>query len=542
MNNQRRVHLEIQTHRKNPRGLIRTSFRKEGKNLHETISTLTGLSLEQLKLIQAALQGNVVLKKDFIIKNSKEYGASYALLQLAKDLELDKMIYSRTSEKWVHDCLAMIIGKVIYSGSKLSLTRVNSDSCLWDICGIELDAIDVNTHCYQSMDMLFKRQKAIQKKLAAKHLNNNSIILYDITSSYLEGSYKDSEFVTWGYNRDKKKDHEQIVIGLICNNVGCPIAVEVFRGNTKDDSTIEKKIIQVKKDFGIQNAIFVGDRGMITSTQFNRIQENDINYIRTISALTHSQLADLCKKEFVQMSMFDKKETVQIIDPAKPEIRYGLSKNEIRGKKDQATREILLTKTEAELERISNLKRPADDASTGVRVGKIINKYKVGKLLKVDIKDGKISWKRDHKKIQEAEALDGLYVIFTDVKEEDMDISEVVQTYRKLIGVEQAFRNLKTAHLEIRPIYHKTDDRMKCHVFLCMLSYYLMWHAKQRLLPLLEADPDGQNKKYTFKHIIERLKSIRKEIVEVEGVETTVITECDEEQQLILDYLNVKVK
>ncbi len=542
MNNNRRVHLEIQTHRKNPRGLIRTSFRKDGKNSHETISTLTGLSFEQLKLIQAALQGNVVLKKDFVIKHSKEYGASYALLQLAKDLELDKMIYSRTSEKWVQDSLAMIIGKVIYAGSKLSLTRIASDSCLWDICGVNTEKIDVNLHCYKSMDELFKRQNSIQKKLAMKHLNNNSIILYDITSSYLEGLYEDSEIVAYGYNRDKKKGHEQIVIGLICNSEGCPIAVEVFRGNTKDESTIENKIAQIKKDFGIQNAIFVGDRGMITKTQFNRIQENEVNYIRTISALTHSQLANLCEQEFVQMSMFDEKEIIQVIDPDNPQIRYGLSKNAIRGRKDKVTRENLIKKTEVELEKISNLKRPADDATTGIRVGKIINKYKVGKLLKVEIKDGKISWERNQKKIQEAEALDGLYVIFTDVKEEEMNISEIVQAYRKLIGVEQAFRNLKTAQLEIRPIYHKTDERIKCHIFLCMLAYYLMWNAKQRLLPLFEADQDGQNKKYTFEHIIERLKSIRKETVEIEGVATTIITECDEEQQLISDYLNVKIK
>lgn len=538
MNSRKRVHLEIQTHRKNPRGLIRTSFRKDGKNIHETISTLTGLSLEQLKLIQAALQGNVVLKKDFVIKNSKEYGASYALLELAKDLELDKMIYSRTSEKWVQDALAMIVGKVIYAGSKLSLTRVASDSCLWDLCGVNNEKIDVNLHCYQSMDKLYKRHNAIQKKLAKKHLSNNSIILYDITSSYLEGLYEDSEIVTFGYNRDKKKGHEQIVIGLICNGEGCPIAVEVFRGNTKDESTVEDKITQIKKDFGIENAIFVGDRGMITKTQFNRINENETNYIQTISALTHSQLAHLCEKDFVQLSMFDEKETIQIIDPEHPGIRYGLSKNEIRGRKDQATRETLLKKTEAELEKISNLKRPADDATTDIRVGKVINKYKVGKLFNVNITNGKISWERNLKKIQEAESLDGLYVIFTDVKEEDMNITEVVNAYRKLIGVEQAFRNLKTAQLEIRPIYHKTDERIKCHIFLCMLAYYLMWHAKQRLTPLFETDSDGQNKKYTFEHIIERLKSIRKETVEIEGVATTIITECDEEQQLILNYLN----
>jgi len=540
--NKQRVHLEIQTHRKNPRGLIRTSVRKDGKNTHETISTLTGLTMEQLVLIQAALQGNVVLKKDFIIKNSKEYGASYAFLQLAKDLELDKIIYSRPSETWVQDCLAMIIGKVIYAGSKLSLTRVLSDSCLWNICGIDEKTIDVNAHCYQSMDKLFERQDAIQRKLAAKHLNDNSIILYDITSSYFEGEYADSEIVDYGYNRDKKKGHEQIVIGLICSREGCPIAVEVFRGNTKDESTVEDKITQIKDTYGVKNAVFVGDRGMITKTQFERIQENETNYIKTISALTHAQLAHLCEKDYVQMSMLDEHKIIQVIDSENPKIRYGLSKNPIRGMKDKATRQILIEKTEAALKKIAALKRPSDDATTGIRVGKIINKYNVGKLLTVEIKDGKVTWERNESIIGKAEALDGLYVIYTDVKEEEMNISEVVQTYRKLIGVEQAFRNLKTAQLEIRPIYHKTDDRIKCHVFLCMLAYYLMWNAKQRLVPLFEADQEGQNKKYTFEHIIERLKSIRKDTVEIQGIATKVITECDEEQEIILNHLNVKMK
>ena len=195
--------------------------------------------MKQLVQIQAALQGNVVLKKDFIVKNSNEYGASYAFLQLAKDLGLDKMVYSRPSETWVQDCLAMIIGKVIYSGSKLSLTRVLSDSCLWNICGIDDKTIDVNAHCYQSIDKLFEWQDAIQRKLAAKHLNDNGIILYDITCSYFEGEYEESKIVDYGYNRDKKKGHEQIVIGLICSCEGCPIAVEVFRGNTKDESTVK---------------------------------------------------------------------------------------------------------------------------------------------------------------------------------------------------------------------------------------------------------------------------------------------------------------
>jgi len=231
-----------------------------------------------------------------------------------------------------------------------------------------------------------------------------------------------------------------------------------------------------------------------------------------------------------------------VIDPESPRIRYGLSKNPIREKKDKNTREILMTKTKEALKKITELKRRSDDATTGIRVGKIINKYKVGKLLLVEITDGIVTWERNEKKIKEAEMLDGLYVIYTDVEEEEMSITEVVQTYRKLIGVEQAFRNLKTVQLDMRPIYHKTDDRIKCHVFLCMLAYYLMWNAKQRLAPLFENDAEGQGEKYTFEHILERLKSIRKETIEVEKIETTIITECDEEQQIILKYLNVKMK
>jgi transposase len=411
--------------------------------MHETITTLTGLTMEQLILIQAALQGNVVLKNDFVIKSSKEYGASYAFLQLAKDLDLDKMIYSRPSEPWVQDSLAMIIGKVIYAGSKLSLTRTVSDSCLWNICGVNDYSIDVNSHCYQSMDRLFERQDAIQRKLAAKHLNDNSIILYDITSSYLEGEYEDSEIVTYGYNRDKKKGHEQIVIGLICNSEGCPIAVEVFRGNTKDESTVEDKISQVKNTYGVKNAIFVGDRGMITKSQFDRINENDTNYIKTISALTHSQLAQLCEKDCVHMGMFDDKNIIQVIDSEDPQIRYGLSKNSVRGRKDRETRQTLLEKTENELEKIAALKKPSDDSTTGIRVGKIINKFKVGKLFLVEISDGKVTWKRNEAKIKEEEAFDGLYVIFTDVHEDEMDIVEVVKTYRKLIGCGAGFSKFK---------------------------------------------------------------------------------------------------
>ncbi len=301
----KRLHLEIQNHRTNPYGLIRTTYRENGKIKHETVSRITGVDIDTLRLFQAALQGNVVLKSDFKVISSKEYGASYACFQLVKNLGFDKAIYSRPNEQWVKDCLAMIVGRLIYAGSKLSLTKINKDSSLWDICGVIDEKIDVNVHCYEAMDKLMSRQDAIQKYLAKKHLEDSTMIFYDITSSYLEGEYENSEIVKFGYNRDQKKSHEQIVIGLLCNKDGCPISVEVFRGNTKDESTVLNKVSEIKERYNIKNAIFVGDRGMVTKSNFDKIQ--DENYIKTISALTHSQIKNLCETEHTQLSMFDEK-------------------------------------------------------------------------------------------------------------------------------------------------------------------------------------------------------------------------------------------
>ena len=534
-----RLHLEIQTHRSNPYGLIRSSYREDGVIKHETLSRITGVPLTTLKLIQAAFQGNVVLKSDFKILHSKEYGASFALRQIARSTGLDKIIYSRTAEPWVQDALAMIIGRVVYAGSKLSLTRVAEYSSLWELCGVIDAKIDVNTHCYEAMDRLMERKDIIQKKLAQKHLTQGSVILYDITSTYFEGKYSDSKSVTYGYNRDKKRGHEQIVIGLICSQDGCPMAVEVFRGNTKDETTVSAKILEVKEKYGVENAIFVGDRGMITKAQFEKIQTQEAFKIHTISALTHSQIEKLCEREDVQLSMFDEKNIVEVLDPEKG-IRYGLCKNNARAADEGRTRLALLEKTRIELDKIARAKRKVEDGDLGIRVGKVINKFKVGKFVQTTITDGAFSWSFDEAKIREEEQFDGCYVIFTNVPKEEMEIEEVVRNYRKLINVEQAFRNLKTVQLEIRPVYHKTDARVDCHVFLCMLSYYLMWNMKQRLKPLMDSDVEGKNKEYTFDYVIEVLKSIRKEIVEFSEVESEVISELDEEQRKIAEFLEIK--
>ena len=218
---------------------MRSSFRSEGRVKHSNHGRITGASLDQLKMLQAAFRGDVVLKgspEDFQLLGSKEYGANYALLELAKQLELDRALYSR-KQPWVSDCLAMIVGRLVYAGSKLALSNQWKNTALWQLCGTE-GKVDVEEHCHRPMDRLLERQSAIQRTLASRHLKEGHLVLYDITSSYFEGVYAESDLLTFGYNRDGKRGHEQMVIALLCGSEGCPVGVEVFAGNTQDASTV----------------------------------------------------------------------------------------------------------------------------------------------------------------------------------------------------------------------------------------------------------------------------------------------------------------
>ena len=341
----RPIHLEIQTHRANPVGVLRSSFRDGDKIKHTNHGRITGLSLSQLKLIQAAFRGEVIPKDSpeaFQILSSKEYGASYALLQLAKELGMDRVLYSR-KEPWVQDCLAMIAGRIVYAGSKLALSNRWKSTALWELCGIT-GPVDVEKHCYLPMDRLLERQKAIQRTLAGQHLQNGHLVLYDITSTYFEGAYKDSDIVLFGYNRDGKKGHEQVVIGLLCNAQGCPVGVEVFAGNTQDAQTVVEKIQELGRDYGLKEVTFVGDRGMIT--QANAKELKDVEGLHTITALTHRQIVKLLEREVIQAELFDEKKIVEVIDPDQPQQRYCLCRNPQTRDRETTTRQRLLDRTE----------------------------------------------------------------------------------------------------------------------------------------------------------------------------------------------------
>ena len=525
-------HLDIQTHRKNPYGLLRNSYREDGKVKKETLCRFTGLSLEQLRAMQAAIQGKTVMKDDFKIISGREYGASFACVELIKQLGLDKAIYSRGSEEWVQASLAMIAGRLVYAGSKLSLSHCGSFSALWDVCGI--DNVDVNVHCYAAMDKLLARQDAIEKTLAKKHLHDGILVLYDITSSYMEGQYNDSELVCFGYNRDQKRGHEQIVISLLCGNDGCPIAVEVFKGNTKDETTVLDKINDIRKKYGLDTVVFVGDRGMVTKSKY---EELDHEKVKVISALTHGGIKALCDSGDIQLSMFDAENIVEVIDG---NMRYCLCKNPDMAKKETATRQILLQKTKEELDAIMSSTRKTK-SSKEVRAGKVVGKFKMGKFIIFEGSGDSLQYRFDEDKIARESVLDGCYIIYSDVRPEDMSAVKIVESYKDLMLVEQAFRSMKTVRLEIRPIFHKNDERIKCHVFICMLAYYVMWHMKRRLQPLFDADGRGKNRKYTFDSVIEILKSISKNKVDFCKAQTEMVTEPTDEQSQILNMLGVSL-
>jgi transposase len=542
------LHLEIQTSRKNPVGLLRTTYRENSKIKHEQHGRITGCSLQQLKLLQLAFREQVIpvnAPEAFTILNSREWGASYALMELAKQIGLPKLLYSR-NEPWVQSAMAMIIGRLVYPGSKLSLCHQQQSSCLWELCGIT-ETPTVDEHCYPVMDKLLKRQKAIQKILARKHLNTHHMVLYDITSVYFEGDYEDSQLVKFGYNRDKKKGKEQVVVGLICNDDGCPVGLEVFAGNTKDETTVLGKIREVKQEYQLKQVIFVGDRGMVTKSNLEALQDD--HDIKTVSALTHGDLKNLWSREVITPDLFDQTLINEVFDPETPTRRYCLCRNEATESRERKTRERLLELTIEGLQYIAGYKRRTTVEKLGARVGKILAKYKMGKFIQwsIDAADEDLSnqhrlvWDIDNEKIAQEKRLDGCYIISTDVDIKTMDTQQVVKTYKSLGYVEQAFRTMKTTHLHVRPVFHKTDARICSHLFLCMLSYYLQWHMRMRLKPLFEADGEYENRRWTVKGVIECLASITRNKVSVGDVIFYRNSKPTDEQQKILDLLEVSL-
>ena len=524
-------------------GVIRSTYwdSHEKKIKHKNYGRIKGKILPQLKNIQAAMRQEAFSAEQVEIINSCEFGATAAIRMLIEELGLNKAMYSR-KEQWVEDVIAMIAGKLAYQCSKLGLCNLHEASSLWKQAGI-MTRSDVEKHCYEPMDRLLQRQRSIQKILFEQY-GETTVVLYDITSTYFEGQYEESELVHFGYNRDRKKGKKQVVVGLACNKEGCPLAVEVFPGNTKDETTVSQKIEELRKVYGMEKVLFVGDRGMLTSTLLDDYDKS--SSIDTITALTHNQVQELLDKEVVELELFDQQNIHEVRDPDNPQVRYCVCYNPVREQENQFTRQRLMELTEAKLNEIANYKRRTTVEVLGSRVGKALQKYKMGRFVKWEVVAGKskhsnehqLNWSWDQDKLEATAKIDGYFVIRS--TQADMGKDDVVKIYKSLSHVEQAFRNLKHASIEVRPIWHRKDERIRSHIFLCMLAYHVQWHMMQRLKPLLDNDGKHAKRQWSLESIIETLKALTVNTVKQGGAEYQIVASPTESQSQILNLLGIE--
>ena len=480
-----------------PAVLLRESYREGKKVRKRTLANLSKLPDDVIDNLRAALKGGVAFKPEqipdtFEIICSLPHGHVAAVFGTLKKLDLHNLIASESS-RTRQLVLAMIVARIIDPRSKLATARgLNLQTCfssLGDLLGVQ--TADEN-ELYQAMDWLLARQDKIEAELAKRHLIEGSLVLYDLTSTYFEG--ETCPLANYGYSRDKKKGFLQIVFGLLCDQRGCPIAVEVFEGNTTDQKTLASQIDKVRSRFGISDVIWVGDRGMITEA---RIREDlkDRQGLDSITVLTKTQIQKLTQQKAIQLGLFDQRDLVELESADYPGERLIACRNPIVAASNQAKREALLQQTEKELEAIvaatKGKKRALRGRDTlGVRVGKILNKFKVGKFFDYEISDESFSYSRKIQAIAEAEALDGIYIVRTSVEEEILSATATVKAYKSLSQVEQAFRSYQTIDLKVRPIDDRLEDRVKAQVFLCMLAYYVEWHMREALAPILFYDQE----------------------------------------------------
>lgn len=521
--------------------LIRESYRKNGKVQHRTICNLSKMPDHLVRLVQDGLKGNCGSFELNDLKNGKtyEYGASAAFMALAKNIGLEQNICSTKSE-WCNNIMAMIIGRILYQGSKLSLVNQYMDTSLWELAGHDYGVRpDVEKHCYKPMDELLKRKTRIERKLAKKHLTDGCVVLYDITNIWFEGEYENSQKVVFGKGKGGKVGYKQIALGLLTNKEGCPVGVEIFKGNVSDQKTVLDQVKKLSDKYGIKQAIFTGDRGMLTAKRVDEISETDF---KVITALTHHEMKTLLEKEDIQKDLFDEKHITEVID-SENGTRYALCKNEQEMRKERNTRESMIERVKLLLEKKATITKKRDPIKLAASIGRIFEKYKIEKFFNWDVDDkGNFSWSLKQEKIDTEKELDGCYVIKTTADSDVMSVDEFVLGYRNLQKVEQGFKNMKTVLLELRPVYHKNDERIEAHIFIVMLAYYLQWHAVERLKPLFDSDGQAKNRRWTIETVVERLKSIRKVDNLINGVVVkSNISEPDEEQSEILNLLNVKL-
>jgi len=480
-----------------PAILLRESFREAGKVKTRTIANISHLRPLQIEALRSALSGAISptglpLPDSFRIERSRPHGHVAAVPGSLRKLQLDSMPDAQPSRQ--RDLVvAMIAARILHPASKLATARGLHSYTLNSSLGelLALESAD-ETELYPAMDWLLARQEQIEKELAKRQLQDGAMVLYDLTSTYFEGRH--CPLGKLGHSRDDKSGKLQIVFGLLTSASGCPVAVEVFAGNTADPNTVATQVNKLRLRFGLRKVVLVGDRGMITSARIR--QDLPASHgIEWISALRATQIQKLARGGQLQMSLFDKTDLVEIAHPDFPGERLVACFNPLLAEERARKRPDLLAATEKQLEKIAAAtkrpKRPLRGRQNiGLRAGKILNRYKMGKHFQLRIEEDSFHYERKAANIEREQSLDGIYVIRTSVKAEDLSSRQAVASYKSLSGVERAFRSLKTVDLHVRPIHHRLPDRVRAHILLCMLAYYVEWHMRQSLAPMLFDDHD----------------------------------------------------
>jgi transposase len=488
------MYVETVPNRNSPPAiLLRESFRQDGQVRKRTLANISDWPTEQIESLRRVLKGETFRSDggSLIIQRSLPHGHVAAVVGTMRKLGLPQLIDStRSRERELS--LAMVAARIVDPQSKLATARgldpETATTSLLETLQLESATAD---DLYEAMDWLYARQNRTEERLAKRHLSGGTLVLYDVTSTYFEG--RCCPLAHLGHSRDERSGNLQIVFGLLANAEGCPIAVEVFEGNTGDPKTVASQIGKLRKRFRLERVIVVGDRGMLTNARIREdLQPEGIDWI---TALRAPQIQALVSGGALQLSLFDERDLAEISHPDYPEERLIACRNPLLAAERARKREELLTATERELAKIQSqtqrARRPLRGKDAiGIAVGRVLGRYKVGKHFDIVIEDGEFRYQRKQALIDAEAALDGIYVIRTSVKTEIASAQQTVLHYKSLSAVERAFRSMKSVDLKVRPIHHHLADRVRAHVFLCMLAYYVEWHMRRALAPILFDDHD----------------------------------------------------
>ena len=482
------MHIDVIPNRKSrPAYLLRETFREGNKVRKRTVANLSALTDEQIHALRAILKGEQLYPVEtlFNVIGSRAHGHVDAVRTAMTKLRMG-LLLDTTPSRERDLVLAMLAARILSPRTKLATTRWWHTTTLAEDFGVT-DATE--TDLYAAMDWLLERQGAIQKTLAARHLGTDSLVLYDLSSSYFEGTT--CPLARLGYSRDGKRGLLQVNYGLLTDRRGCPVAVSVYEGNIADPQTLMPEITRLKQDFGIGQLVMIGDRGMISQKAIDTLSnEAGIDWI---TALRSTSIRALVSEGHVQLDLFDQRNLFELVHPDYPGERLVACRNPALAELRAHKRESLLQATEKHLEKIRTAAakgRLKGQDTIGVRVGKVINQYKMAKHFSLDISDDAFDFYRKTDDILAEARLDGLYIIRTSVPAGTMDAAECVRQYKSLAQVERAFRTLKSVDLRIRPIHHRLADRVRAHILLCVLAYYIEWHMREAWRELMFADED----------------------------------------------------